>query len=509
MSYSIILGDYEPQDAFDIEVKLGINKLNVARFQLPNPKNKYSGVEETQSLKISLDGKLLFDGIVDNVEDILRGGDFLGIEGVGKGCALFNKLITKDYDDVNGRTIIKEVVALVGFDNSQVDPDNEIVSTFTKEYEKVSAWNIIEEICRESAKASGEIGFYFYVNTEGTKVVVYPYDKFTSSFVAERGVNLVSYRRKKLGRTVKNKIWVYGEASKLHPKDETWTEELTNWVADHGSVELESLNNKVGSYHIKATASSINGTTRRAIFRRTFPRVLLPQIGKFWITIYGTTDLKVAYFRVLSDLSNYFETPILSPFDTGTWHYKEFPLGKSQEYDADKNPNGIWTKIGTPSWRDVKQIQFFVEWIGAVDYTCHLDGFFFDKVRWEGFAEDTVISQPKFGVREKSFTDDRLLNDADCLLVAKHFLATLKNSSRVIEAEISPANFDLVQGHNLRTVDATKNIDEYARILEITHRLGEEKTTTVELSKEPLDWTPLFLDTSRKLDLLSKGLEKK
>jgi len=142
----------------------------------------------------------------------------------------------------------------------------------------------------------------------------------------------------------------------------------------------------------------------------------------------------------------------------------------------------------------------------GVDF--RVDGFFLGGKRWEGFAEDSS-SQNKFEIREKSFIDDRLLSDADCLLVANHFLSIMKDSSRVIEAEMSPANYDVVQGHRFRLLDPTRSIDEYARILEVTQHLGEGRKTILELSKEPLDWTPLFLSSTRKLELLSKGLEKK
>ena len=500
MSYSIILGDYEPKDAFDIEIGVGVNKLRIARFTLPNSKNKYSGVEETDWMQVSLDSKLLFDGVVDNVEDILRGGDFLGIEGVGKGVALFNMLITKDYDNINGRTIIKEVASLVGLDVSLVDPDNEIASTFTKKYEKVSAFNIIEEICRESAKATGEVGFYFYVNTEGTKLIVYPYDKFTSSVVAERGVNLASYRRKKLGRTIKNKIWVKGEASKPLPLDkDAWTESLLRWTSN-GTLSRDATIKKVGSYSIKSTIEVSASLTMQHSFPspvsciQTGPRKL-----RFWIRQSSNQNpLHIIYYLYAPDFDNCFVKQIYTDKMLDQWIRKEFEVGEASD----------WGRVGNANWENISELKivFVVEGQGTI--SAWIDELHFWGKRWEGFAEDSS-SQTKHGVREKYFVDDRLLTDEDCLLTAKRLLATLKDSSKVIEVEISPANYDLIQGHKLRIVDATKNIDEYARILEVTQHLGEEKKTTLELSKEPIGWTPLFLDTSRKLELLSKGLEKK
>ena len=511
MSYSIILGSYTPEDAFDIEVSLGINKLQLARFRLPNEGNKYSGVEEMQPLKVTLDSKVLFDGIVDNLEDILKGGDFLGVEGVGKGYKLFNELQTKEYVDVNGKTIIVDAVNLAGLDPAQVDPENEIASTFTKEYAKVPCFKIIEEICRESAKATGEVGFYFYIDTAGV-VHVYPYDKFTSSFVAERGVNLVSYRRKKLGRTVKNKIWVEGEASKplpLNMDDYTETLDINNdetndWKSgSDGTVSLDSVTKAKGSYSIKHTQTVAQNASDLLL---ELPSGYYMDLNEYSSVTYllrldnnFNGHCAFQFFDVNnSRVRKEIELPI------GEWVLVTFRCGKKYESQWQIS---LWDT--SFKWEDVRKLGwycYFEEGSGTGENW--IDNFFIDHGRWSGFAEDSA-SQTKFEVREKYFLDDRLLSAADCLLVANHFLSTLKDSSRVIECEISPANFDLIQGKRLRVVDSTRGIDEYARMLEITHSLGEDKKTELKLSKEPLDWTPLFLDSTRKLELLSKGLERK
>ena len=506
MSYSIILGEETPEDAFDIKVGLGINKLQVARFQLPNPKNKYPLVEEMQVLRISLDETLLFNGVVDNVEDILKGGDFLGIEGVGKGYKLFGRLQTKDYDDVNGKTIIKDACALAGLASGLVDPDDEIASTFTKEYFKVPCFDIIEEICKESAKATGEVGFYFFVDVNGT-VNAYPYDKFTSGVVAQRGVNLVSYRRKKLGRTVKNRIWVYGDPSKPWSgsvsKDYPWTELITDWTSD-GTVDRVTTPKYAGNYSIRftkpsgadltATRSNLGGIdASKKGFREGITFALYFDPAGAPVTFHDY------WLRLYEDDTNYFHQFFDFKGDKDVWHIREH-----------KTHEGEWQITGNPDWKNINKFKIIIDFSAMMNFEfhVHIDLMHFFGARWEGDVFD-LSSADKFGLREKSLIDDRLLNDADCLLTAKHLLSTLKDSSRVIEAEISPANYDLIQGHRLRILDASRNIDEYARILEITHYLGEDKRTTLELSKKPFDWTPLFLDSTRKLELLTKGLERK
>ena len=507
MTYSIILGSYTPEDAFDIEVKSGINKLGVARFKLPNPKNKYSEVGEMNALKISFDEKLLFDGIVEGVEDILKEGDYLGIEGFGKGYKLFNTLQTKDYDDVNGKTIIVDAVNLAGLPITYVDPDNEIVSTFTKEYFKVPAFEIIEEICRESAKATGEIGFYFFVDVLGA-VHVYPYDKFTSSLVAERGVNLVSYRRKKVGFTVKNRIWVYGDPSKPWSgsvsKDNPWTEEITDWVSD-GAVSRVVSPKYAGTYSIRFTKpSGVSLTAIRSNLggidasRKGFREGLI--FALYFDPAGAPVRFENYRLYLYEDSTNYFHQFFDFGGDKDVWHIREH-----------KTHDGEWQTTGTPDWKNINKFGIIIDFSAMMNFEfhVHIDLMHFFGARWEGDVFD-LDSANLFGLREKSLVDDRLLSDADCLLTAKHLLSTLKDTSKVVEAEISPANYDVVQGERLRLLDASRNIDEYARILDITQRYGAEgKTTAFELSKKPLGWTPLFLDTSRKLTLLSKGLEKK
>ena len=54
MSYKILIGEQEILDAFDIRVKLGINKLQYASFGLPNPKGEYNEIKLHDALEVWL-----------------------------------------------------------------------------------------------------------------------------------------------------------------------------------------------------------------------------------------------------------------------------------------------------------------------------------------------------------------------------------------------------------------------------------------------------------------------
>lgn len=320
--------------------------------------------------------------------------------------------------------------------------------------------------------------------------------------------SLVSYRVKRLGFRIKNQIWVYGKASKFHPQDEGWTETLEGWVADWGTLYLNDVGQKVGLYNIRCESAIVGNSTRRALFHKTFSSLYKPKQAKFWFNVYGVASLDIAKFRVWVDASNYFETDILDIVEA-TWKFKEFNLGKEFEYDADKNPEGIWNKIGSPSWTKVAGIQFFVEWTSALDYNVHLDGFFFDKLRWEGFAEDAGegSSQAKYGVKPlKPIYNDALTSDAECLIVAKEELKRRKEPPKIIEIEVCPANLNLRQGDRLRIVDEVQGIDEYARILEVQHLLGSGGfKSKLTLSTEPPSFAPEFAKVYSEIDRLEKG----
>jgi len=456
---------------------------------------------------MKLKGELKFQGVVDNVDKRLKRGDFLAIDGIGLGYKLWDALLTKDYENVIGKTIIEDAIALTDLTDNNVDPDDEIATTFTREYFKVPVFKVIEEICKSSAKSTGEIGFDFYVDVEGD-VHVFPWNKFASSVVAKRGDNVEGFRVKRLGFPIKNQIWVYGEASKILPPNDEWSESLDNWVADFGEVSLGSVTPKVGSKYIVARCDLVGDSLRRAIIHRTFPTLVsIPSRWGFWIQPrdYALDSWKI---RAWKDASNYFELIDQASTPTNTWTWKEFNTGKTYEYDEDKNPEGIWNKVGSPSWRLIAGIQYYIEVYSAFPSYTWIDGILFDGLRWEGFAEDSGAgsSQEKYGIKplEPLFIDE-LTSDAQCLIVAQEELKRRKDPRRVIEVDVVPVDLSLRQGDKTRVIDdKVHQIDEYARVLEVSHVLGSPFKSVLTLSTEIPSFAPEFAKVFEKISRLER-----
>jgi hypothetical protein len=502
LSYEIIVGAFSPKNAFDIDVKAPVNKLRTCSFSLPNRSGKYNSIEIPDALTMKLKGELKFQGVVDSVDKRLKGKDFLVIDGVGLGYKLWDALLMKDYEDVNGKTIIKDAIALTDLTDNNVDPDDEIATTFTRKYFKRPVFKVIEEICKNSAKSTGEIGFDFYVDVEGD-VHVFPWNKFTSSVIAKRGVNVERFRVKRLGYPIKNQIWVYGEASKLLPPDEIWTESLDDWEATQGTLSLNSTLQKKGSYCIDCYAGVEGYNTQ---FHRILPDLCI-LLGweefRFWIrSSFGVPDIRELRLWC-PDASNYFKIPDLGDFSTN-WVYKTFKLGNEFVYDESENPEGPWHKVGSPSWFKIHAIEWNLHYLQA-NHSTYVDGLFSFGGRYEGYTED-FSSIAKYGAKplEPIFIDE-LTSDAQCLIVAKEEKKRRKDPRRVLEVDVVPANLKLKQGDRMRVIDdKVHQIDEYARTLEVSHVLGSPFKSVLALSTEIPSFAPEFAKIFEELDRLER-----
>lgn len=520
MSYKILIDEKEIEDVFGIQVELGINNLRMASFGLPNHEGQHNNISHLDPLEVWLGNPLtkFFVGKIETLENLMEEGDFLFIEGFGHGSILFDKPLTKEYENINGKTIIKDAIALTDLNDAQVDPDNEIATNFTREYDQTPAFEVIQEICRQSAKSDGTVGFYFFIDIN--KVVhVYPYDKFTSTKVIERGVNMAYLRRKSISSVIKNKIWFYGGREKFMPSDfDAWTESLTDWTADYGTLGLEDTIVQVGDYSIRCISPEIAGP--HVVFNKAFST--LECIGKGYTRLrfslrYGLTAGTLMYIQiVLYDSENdyffrYFCGQDLPNIDT--WKRFDLPLGPVSEGAHITNQTSTgWVKHGTPNWHDIVRISFALDTVSfdPETLTVYIDNLFFGPARFSNFAQDDV-SIGKYGMKSwVAPIDEKIVSDAECLIVAKEWLKRKKLPSKLFKVQVD-CLLNIPQGYLLRVKDLlVHNIDEKARILEVKHSLSDEGlNTSFDVSLEPLGFSPMLLLTERRLKQLDEGLKRK
>jgi hypothetical protein len=426
--------------------------------------------------------------------------NYLRVSGRCWGEKLFRYVVTKTYNSQKGEAIVKDLLDYYA-GLSHVRNSTELVentdTTYSKlEYENTPAWDILKFIAG-SADLAGVIGFDFRVAPDG-KFEFFARNSKTSSVSLTDKIEQSEYRKDIFG--VRNKITIYGAQNRTDPSDgDAWTEPASeppeNWVLDHGEgVHRSAIYKKVGSYSIFGRADP---NTYRVQFHRNLSGLspFYYSMLKFWcLSQYVPQDHH--WVRLLApDDNNYFEKASFTVGYTSMsdWRLNELPLGKSQEYDALTNPNGIWTKVGNPSWFNISAIKFEAQW--NLQWDLYIDGLFFDKGRFKNTQEDST-SQSNYGVRELVDTDEELYSDNECMLRAKAILAQLKDPAEYLTVRSTVIDYGttpLLPGDKIHVTLPNENVDADFRILSVEYYVNA-RTQTLEITLELGREVPLLAD---------------
>jgi len=442
----------------------------------------------------------VFGGIVNAKTRIKHTGDIKKCEiechGLGFQLQTPPSLVKKEYNNVNGKDIIIDVLNKSGVKISdlKVDPDNEIATSFNKTYDDKIPYEIINEICKESKKSDGSQGFDGWVSPSGV-LWVFPQGKYenivayaiTEDKIIEIEKIVDAYR-------VKNKIKVYGAHQKYLPEDQDeWTESTQGWTVDAGSLTTTSNNVKVGSVSLK-----MNGGDNGAKIHRTFDAIegninikTSYDYLNAWIYKSTANTLKIRLYA--PDSSNYFE--YTAPAKAEIWHQIQVPLGPDY---VGTYPNGSpkpWQETGNPNWENIQGIEI---WFDAPDVNIYalIDGLHFGPASFSAQAEDTN-SQNLYGVRSKELVeDDTLFDDDACQLKAESLLNYLKEPSSSLVCRIKGQSLRLRPGWYHPVLLPSLGISEYTyfKIIDYTHEVNEndEWHITVKLNREPIYIDKIF-----------------
>jgi hypothetical protein len=242
--------------------------------------------------------------------------------------------------------------------------------------------------------------------------------------------------------SIKNNITVYGAAAAPYPNDkDEWTDALTYWTENNGDLTLtnaEPYGVKAGSYRINCQSTDSYWDVTLAL-----PIIInLRDINKlnFWYSVSGETPR----VRLLApDDSNYFSAALST---AGVWNWFDQLLGEANEYDADENPSGAWTKTGSPNWWNIQGIRLLSQ-AGTGTDVLYLDKLYFSPTRWVYTTSDAT-SISAYGQADGEFTDDNLLANSECQKRANTLLYQLKDP--VIRADVTtPGNTNIKIGDRL------------------------------------------------------------
>jgi len=418
-------------------------------------------------------------------------------------------LMKKVYENVNGKTIIEEAIDLCSEGTKKfVDVDNEIASTHDFEFQEVTPNSVITDVCEVAKTSGGAVGFDGYVDPAGN-IHIFKRGKYTSGVsLAEK---IEHYKKEDDVHRVRNKIKVYGAAERAYPLDrDTWTESLTppdgSWASGTGtgSVSFDASEKILGTGSIKLAVTGSDYYGRLVFTLNAGKEANCYDVPDGYADVTFQIKLEEAYS---GDITLQLED------GAGMVCRKELNAKKGEwvliNLACGRVARDQWTyslfNTQEFNWKKVKK----------VDITCHfpatgtgafwVDNLFFNKRRFEGFAEDAT-SQAKYGVRWKEpIIDDGLKSDAECLKKAESFRDFLK------EKVITLTDFE-VEGDNgfnpgdkqLVTIP-NDNINEYFRILEVRHVVkGVNWSTFLTLTNEPQFIDYVFIGIDERLRRLEK-----
>ncbi len=413
-------------------------------FMLPGKKTHsyvYNDIGNNYKAKIFLGYGTLGAGDLQLVGKILhidstkgeKGGFYRVFSGKDFGEILERRLETnKRYENLGASTIVAVNIAteLGIYDAAKIEADTtaETVTIRTESF-----LNYLKKVSDYWYDGSTKVQKDFYVDVEeGLVWKSRPHRTSGVETLTASGVNanILSYRLTYDITPVKNSITVYGAPTTFLPQNQDdYTENLTNWTATYGTLQL-STTKKLGTYAIGCQGPGGGSPNYDMLFQRSIPRTVIRDINtvRFWHQF--LVQPSTAYFRLLApDTSNYFQADL----DWGLgWHFNSFGMGPTQIYDAVSNPNGVWTKVGSPNWWDIQGIQFYRNGADASDDWTLIDAFYFAPDRWVGTGENGT-SQNVYGLREAEFTDDNLLSESECQKRAETLALQLGDRTLALE----------------------------------------------------------------------------
>jgi len=502
--------DLSTKDVLEsLEVTLPIlsRGLGGAKFKLPNFSAQYTGVihehdvvlvwlyrtgETFKKLFGGRISKLSYEGIAGAPEYYI----YVECMDFGDEMQVSPSLLQKAYTSTNGKTIIKDAVALCSYlSDYGVDQGNAVASTHSYVFDEKTPWNVVRDVADACQTSGGAVGFDGYVDAPGN---LWIFSRNSSNSTIDLSNKILRYKIDYDTYRVKNKIKVYGKAGQIsvpgdsgrcEPSDmDLWTvDSLDNWILDMGAAKYISTTiTKVGANSLQCNTQTASPFEVK--FHRNLSSICLFGQGayqtlNFFIMIYwGPAGTKTVQLYAPNSANYFYATMNITAYNN--WAFNQFKLGLNQEYDADKNPSGPWHKVGSPSWNNITAIAFDIT--SSQSDSVYLDGLYFGHGRWRGTAEDST-SQGLYGVRmPEPITDDSLASDDDCTKKAQSLLAYYKDKVTTLTLTTFGDN-NFKPGDKQHVVLSNDNIDDYFRILEVRHTLQDVYwQTELLMSNEPV-----------------------
>jgi len=472
------------EDLVSLHVKTRItNAPGIFSFTFPTKKNGdtyyYNDIAIDDKVKIwlgydAVSGDPDFVGKILNISAPLSvGTGYIRVfAGKDQGEILERRQKTKYWQDIAASTIVEELCDDLGLDKTEVTADATPV-TLTAVNEPY--WHVLQRLSDYWASAGVQIKKDFFVSWDNKlhwktrPIRTAGVETFTV------GKNITSYNVMRDAKAVKNKIHVYGAATKTYPTDiDGLCEAVTDWTPQAGDAVSVSRNREYGDYSVMIRDDDDSGAIALrgniGTINALYPDREAYKYLNFSLNILDDDVPAVAYVSVslyAPDSTNIFRwiiywntTPRAGPLDT--WLRVQLPLGKPYE------SAGKWVKFVDAAWDNIQGINFSVYDAGATDISVKVDGLHFSGARFYDLADAGATV-----VREYTVVDDDLLTDDDCQKRAETLLYQMQNIPIRIDVA-TLGNMNLLEGDRLSMTIPAEDISgvDYD-VVEVDHNLSK------------------------------------
>jgi hypothetical protein len=409
---------------------------------------------------------------------------------------LFRRVITKTYIDTKGEVIIKDLIDSFT-DLGHVRGGAELVvdtdTTYTKlEYVDTPMWDIIKYVAETSDKA-GVIGFDFRVAPDGL-FEFFPKNSKTNAVSLTDKIEGSEYR-KDISR-VRNKIKIYGEATKSFPLDKDGFTEILNspygdWAIAPwaGGCAQDSTTAAIGTSSVKCHIEDYDsGAIQFTLKDGLEVNCNLYPLLFFFARLQPTWSSSGTV--VLADVNGKTALKHVSISPDDKWHDCKIGVGADNSSEWSTITEGFdWTQVKSFLIR-----RFFP--LGEDGWPVHgwgdfwVDGLYFGGCRYSS-TQENVASAVAYGLREYVETDEELWSDNECELRAKALLSYLKDPAEYLLIKSSVIDFGtspVLGGDKVSVTLPNEGVSSYFRVEYAEYQyLADSQTLdiTFELGKEP------------------------
>lgn len=407
----------------------------------------------------------------------------------------------------NGRLILEAALALCAYitrhpDNTQWfdaggssgSTDDRIDSTHDICFEEVKPGKVFQD-CLEKAKNPASVqGFDIYETPAGCLV---GHLKNSLDFTHGGSLSPGQYRRTPDTLPIINLQTVYGAFGGVYPTSGYWSDNLSWWRVDTGSITVvDGVIVCTSSGYICDFGREVRPFNHLNGNKNSVPLSIESIHFKFLRTAgIGNPYLKVTL--ECPDASNAYSLT-----------YNDYTPGVERNITlftavADAVLYGPWEITGTPDWRNIKRIRFYTG--GTVDHESKIWELRVNGIRWMGTAED-VASQATYGTVEgEPEIDDALQTAAECQLKAESIIALKKDPAVTYEDVVADGDETLLPSYRKQMILANEAISEYCRIVQVVHSVESNIWNSIlTLTNDPQNIDFIFRSLREQAHLMSR-----